>query len=72
MQALLQELEMIEKEHAAFFEPRKLKLFQYVLIGRRPVMLRFNKEADSIRRLPNEVYEKLEHLIMSYYYDMKR
>ena len=31
MQALLQELEMIEKEYAAFFEMRKLKLFQVTL-----------------------------------------
>ena len=67
MQNLLEELEIIEKEHKEFFEKNNLKLYQYITLTKAPFMIRFNERMDAKYRLPNEVHEKTTKLVMSYY-----
>ena len=67
MESLLKELAVIEREHQDFFDKNNLKLYQYILIGKKPVMIRFNHSLDSKYRLSNELMQKVDKLIMSYY-----
>jgi hypothetical protein len=67
MKNLIQDLEAIEVQHKEFFEKNHVRLYHYVYISKKPVMLWFNKETDSKCRLPNDIYDKLNALIMSYY-----
>ena len=67
MQNLIQELEIIENKHKEFFERSNLKLYQYISISKKPVMIRFNEKMEGTCRLPKEVYEKATKLVMSYY-----
>ena len=67
MQNLLQEIEIIENEHKEFFEKNNLKLCQYITLTKAPFMIRFNERMDAKHRLPNEVHEKTNKLVMSYY-----
>jgi hypothetical protein len=67
MQDLLHELEIIENEHKEFFAKNNLRAFQYVLIGKKPVMIRFNEKADAVCRLPDDAYKAINKLVYSYY-----
>jgi len=67
MDNLLRELEVIETEHKEFFEKNNLKLSQYIIISKKPVMIRFNSAVDNKYRLPNEIMKEVDKLIMSYY-----
>jgi len=67
MENLLKELEIIENEHKDFIEANNIKLSQYISISRRPVMIRFNHKAENANRLPKELYERIDKLIMGYY-----
>lgn len=67
MDNLLKDLGAIETEHKEFFENKNLKITQYITISKKPVMIKFNRNLDNVHRLPNEIMEKLEKLIMSYY-----
>jgi hypothetical protein len=67
MENLLNELKAIEEEHQDFFKEKNLKLTQYVIISKKPVMIRFNTNKDSIDKLPDEIYIKVNNLIMTYY-----
>ncbi len=67
MKYLVQELEIIEKEHKEFFEKNNLKLFQYISLSKKPVMLWFNKDMQDTYKLPKDAFEKINDLIMSYY-----
>ena len=67
MESLIHELDAIEKEHKEFFENKNIKLFQYISVSKKPIMIRFRKEVDNIYKLPDEVYKKVDNLIMSYY-----
>ena len=67
MESLLQELNRIDEEHKNTFEKKNLKAHNYVLITKRPVMLKFNTALDNKHQLPKEVFEKINALIMSYY-----
>jgi hypothetical protein len=67
MENILKELEIIEAEHKEYFEKTKIKLYQYINVGKKPVMIRFNKDLDSKQRLPNEIFEKVDKFIKSFY-----
>ncbi|HKC67694.1 MAG TPA: hypothetical protein VKG26_05650 [Bacteroidia bacterium] len=67
MQNLLHELEIIEKEYPEFFKQNKLRAYQYVSISKKPVMIRFNEEADKVCRLPDNLYKAIHNLVYSYY-----
>ncbi len=67
MDNLLRDLKTIEMEHNSFFEKNNLKLSQYIIISKKPVMIRFNNRMDNKYRLPDEIMEKVNTLIMSYY-----
>jgi hypothetical protein len=67
MENLLNGIQTIEKEHPEFFEKHQIKLQSYFNISKRPVMLRFNKELDSKQRLPEDIYNKVDLFIKSYY-----
>lgn len=71
MQKLLKDLEAIEAQHREFFDKTHLRLYQYVFISKKPVMIWFNKDTDVICKLPNDIYDKLNELIMSYYDKIK-
>jgi hypothetical protein len=67
MENLLEKLKRIEEEHKDFFEKNNIRLTAYVSISQKPVMLRFNTQLDAVTKLPNEIYVKVNDLIMSYY-----
>jgi hypothetical protein len=67
MENLSKALEEIQKEDTGFFEKNNLRLSQYVTISKKPVMLWFNTEMQHKYRLPNNIFLKLNELIMSYY-----
>jgi hypothetical protein len=67
MEDLLNNLSIIEEEHKDFFEKNNLKLTKYISISKKPVMIRFNTLANDRQRLTDEIYQKVNNLIMSYY-----
>jgi len=68
MQNLLNEIEEIENEYKEFFKNSKVKLIQYVVLSRMPLMLRFNTNLNIQYKLPEEIREKLDAVIMGYYF----
>lgn len=67
MENLSKALKEIEKEDTEFFENNNLRLSQYITISKKPVMLWFNTDMQHKYRLPNNIFIKLNELIMSYY-----
>ena len=66
MENLLKELETIEDEHKEFFN-NNIKLSFYLIITKKPVMLEFNNKLNVVFRLPKEIHDKVNALIMNYY-----
>ena len=54
-------------QHKEFFTTNKLRAYQYVTISKKPVMIRFNEEADKVCRLPDDVYKAVLNVVYSYY-----
>lgn len=67
MENLLRELDVIENEHKDFFSTHSIKPSHYIIVSKKPVMIKFNSNADNKFRLPKDVYDKINKLIMSYY-----
>ncbi len=67
MKNLISELQAIENENKGFFKENNLKLSDYIIISKKPVMLWFNKDLQDKYKLPNGTFDKLNDLIISYY-----
>ena len=67
MESLVEKIKEIEKEYAPFLKGKNIKLSQYIIITKKPVMLNFNTIMDKEHTLPEEIKEKLYALIRSYY-----